>query len=121
MTLQEQIKTAIGNHGLWKARLASAIENQASEFSPVTVRRDDQCEFGKWLQTVAPSMNGSSSYRKCSELHSQFHGAAAKVLEMALAGKKEPAKQSMAASGEFAKTSGALTVAMMDWVRETSR
>jgi hypothetical protein len=119
MTLPQQIKTAIGNHGIWKSRLNSAIEKESSEFSAATVRCDDQCEFGKWLKTVDPSMKISSSYRKCSELHSRFHGAAANVLDLVAAGKKEAARQSVAAGGEFAKTSSSLTVAMMDWARET--
>jgi hypothetical protein len=47
MNLQEQIKSATGAHGLWKARLKSAIDSGSSQFSPSIVRLEDQCEFGE--------------------------------------------------------------------------
>lgn len=115
MTVQEQIKAAIGVHGMWKSRLHSAIDHGSSEFTPGKVRRDDQCDFGKWLAAAAPSARSSPDYQKCVELHRQFHGAAAKVLELAIAGNKDAAKEAMKAGGDFARTSGALTMAMMAW------
>jgi hypothetical protein len=53
-------------------------------------------------------------------LHRQFHLEAAKLLELAVAGKKDAAKQAMGTSGEFSKVCGSLTMALMQWSRGTS-
>ncbi len=116
MTLQEQIKAGIGAHGMWKGRLKTAIETKTSDFSSADVRADDRCEFGKWLNGVSDArIKNSDSYRKCKSLHTEFHRTAAKVLDLALAGNTDAAKQSMAISSDFVKVSASLTSAMMDW------
>ena len=118
MSLQDQIKSAVGSHGLWKARLKAAIDTASSEFSPGVVRKDDQCEFGKWIHsTTDPALKNSRELLRCKDLHREFHQAAAQVLDLALAGHKEAAKQAMSPSSAFAKASGALTIAMGDWSR----
>jgi len=43
MSTQDQIKKAIGAHGLWKTRLAAAIDVGKSEFTVDTVRKDNAC------------------------------------------------------------------------------
>ena len=100
MSMQDQIKTAVGVHGMWKARLKSAIDKSSSEFTASTVRRDDACEFGKWLKSgVDPAERRSPGYQKCTDLHRQFHEKAAVVLELALAGKTDQAKQAIGPTG----------------------
>ncbi len=122
MNLQDQIKTAIGSHGLWKARLRAAITSASSEFSPAIVRKDDQCDFGQWLRSGSdPSLRGSRQMNRCAELHRQFHEAAAKVLALAVEGKKEAAQQAMSPASEFAKVSAALTTAMREWSGSASK
>lgn len=122
MNLEEQIKAAIGAHGMWKARLGMAIDTKSSRFSPATVRLDDQCDFGKWLRSVLdPSIKNSASYHTCTDLHRQFHQMAANVLEMALAGRKDAAKQAMGVGSDFGRVSASLTKAMIDWARPAAK
>ena len=119
MKLHDEIRNAIGAHGLWKGRLQSAIDTSSSEYSAETIQRDDQCDFGKWMKGVTePAIRNSEAYRKCLDLHRQFHKSAAGVLELAVTGKKEAAKKSMAMGSDFARMSAALTSAMMDWSRQ---
>jgi hypothetical protein len=105
---------AIGAHGMWKTRLKSAIDHGSSEFSPAVVQLDDHCDFGKWLAGASPELKASPLYSRCRDLHRQFHSAAAKVLTLALSGKKDKAKHNLD-SGEFSNLSGTLTKTMMDW------
>jgi len=113
---QEPIAAAMAAHGMWKVRLKSAIETGSSEFSPSIVQHDDRCDFGKWLRgESAMPFRGSPHYAKCADLHRQFHAVAAKVLTLALAGKRDDAARSMGVQGEYALASGALTKAMIDW------
>ena len=116
MSTQDQINAAIAAHATWKVRLKAAIEKGASEFSPSDIAHDDHCDFGKWLHgAVATVFKSSPHYTKCVELHRQFHIVAAKVLSLALGGKKDEAVHFIGIQGEFTQASAALTMAMVNW------
>ncbi len=119
MSLQEEIKKAIGAHGLWKSRLQSAIETGKSEFAPDHIRHDNNCDFGKWLYgpSVAAAIKHKPEYESCRQLHAAFHQEAATVLKLALGGHKDQAQNAMARGGKFAEISGDLTSAMMKWMK----
>jgi hypothetical protein len=55
--------------------------------------------------------------KKNISLHADFHKAAADVLELALAGKKEEAHAALARGSHFALLSSKLTTPMMEWKR----
>ncbi len=113
--IQNAITAAIGAHSMWKAHLRSAIDKGTSEFTQARVHADNQCDFGEWLYGSAAEHKGSPHYGKCLELHREFHAVAAKVLSLALAGKKEEALKAIAVQGEFAIASATLTNAMVEW------
>ncbi len=121
MNQATRIKSAIGAHGLWKGRLRAAIETGQCNISVEAVRANDRCEFGKWLQS--PDMEGknSSDHHACRDLHGKFHLAAAHVLTLALAGKKQEALNGMAPESEFVRLSIELSRAMMAWIRNVER
>ena len=122
MILQDQIRSAIGTHAMWKGRLRSAIETGKSEFTPETVRRDDCCEFGNWLHEVTtPALRSSECYRNCLDKHRRFHETAARVITLAVAGQAENAKREIGVNSAFAKASAELTEAMMDWSEHAAR
>ena len=49
MSIKEEINKAIGAHGMWKFRLDQAVEKGTSEFTVDNVRKDNLCDFGRWL------------------------------------------------------------------------
>jgi hypothetical protein len=116
-TVHQQIMKAIGAHGLWKARLNTAVEHGSSEYSVATIQQDNQCDFGKWLygNDLPGDVKRTEHYTRCRQLHSQFHQAASKVLGLALASRKAEAQRAMDVSGEFGTVSANLTKAMMEW------
>jgi hypothetical protein len=114
--LLAQIKAAVGAHGMWKARLQSAISTGKSDFDAANVAKDDKCDFGKWLHGgVSGAARSSASYNAVKAEHARFHAEAARVLSLALSGKRDEAKNAMAAGSAFAKISADLTREMMDW------
>ncbi len=117
MSIQDEIRAAIGAHGLWKARLKDAIHTGACDVAPAAVRVDNQCKFGQWLYgpTVPGAAKASPEYHECVALHARFHVAAAHVLELALAGHKLEAEAAMQEGTEFAAVSHKLTDAMLRW------
>jgi len=113
---EHEITKAIAAHGLWKARLKTAIENGTSEFDVATIGRDDRCDFGKWLHGGAsPEIQASAHYQSCRGLHAEFHQFAAEILRLALAGQKESAEAKMATQSDFARVSAKLVHEMSDW------
>ncbi len=115
-SFEEQIQTAIGAHGMWKARLRQAVESGASEFKVDIVRRDDQCDFGRWLYGEARRVHGNDAqFELVRSLHAEFHGEAARVLGHAVAGYRGQAEASMGIGGPFSRVSSSLTGALTRW------
>lgn len=111
----EEIKKAIGAHGLWKQRLRDAIDKGQSEFTVERVKPDNLCDFGKWLHSLPPGDRGSEHWKKVQQLHAEFHQEAARILGLALAKQKPQAEAGIAPNSKFATLSSSLTAAMMAW------
>ena len=114
--LSTQIDKAIGAHGLWKTRLRDAISNGHTDAKVDTVRRDDVCEFGRWLysDTVARGFKTSGEYEDIRKSHAAFHQAAADVLEAVLNGRKDDATAIMSTRGAFSRISSQLIRLLKD-------
>lgn len=123
MTIQDEIRRAIGAHGMWKSRLMTAIETGTSELRPEHVCKDDACEFGRWLYgpTMAAAARRMPHYETCRTLHARFHATAADVLRLALAGSKAKATAALGPSGPFNAVSAELTTAMMAWMKAAEK
>lgn len=104
-------------HDYWKAYLKNAVETGQIDTPVETIRSDDQCVFGKWLNgsMLTPMEKSSHYYKTVKELHAEFHKTAARVVELVLAGKKSDAAKMLSLGGEYAKISAELTLAMMKW------
>lgn len=110
-----EITTAIAAHGKWKQRLIDAIETGKSEFTAQRLKVDNLCDFGKWLYSLSLEEKKSPHWNEIQKLHAKFHIEAAKILELALTGKVNEAKEAMSLSKDYVKLSGELTRAMMKW------
>jgi methyl-accepting chemotaxis protein len=117
MAKTEAIDKAIAAHGLWKARLAKTIELGKTEIPPASVLQDIQCDFGKWLygNALTPEDKGSSHYKTIRDLHAEFHRTAARVTELALAGRKAEALAMMELGGVYTTVSSKLTRSLLEW------
>jgi len=88
---KEDIDSALAAHALWKKRLQDALEKGTSEFKVDVVEKDNACQFGQWLYNLSEDEKSGENFNKVKDLHSEFHKTAAKVLEMAITGRKEEA------------------------------
>lgn len=114
MTIKEEVQKAMGVHGLWKVRLKDAINTGKSEFKTTTVCQDNQCAFGQWLYGLNPRMQNLKRWQCVKTAHADFHREAARVLELALTGKKADALNAM--SGPAAPFERASTKLVMELV-----
>lgn len=92
-----------------------AIDTGRSEWRVENVRADDACEFGKWLSALPLSQRLSDSFKHVRSLHTEFHGLASTVLELALSGRAAEATAAMALGSRFAAVSSQLTMAVLAW------
>ncbi|MDG3004061.1 CZB domain-containing protein [Paludisphaera mucosa] len=106
---------AIASHAKWKFRLREAIKTGKSEWTVETVRPDDLCEFGKWLNALPLADRMRKEWREVKSLHAKFHVAAAGVLESAVAGRQAEATDAMASGGPFTDVSVKLVRLISDW------
>jgi hypothetical protein len=120
MNILEALDMALAAHAKWKYRLMDVIETGISQWRVGDVRADSSCDFGKWLVALPLSDRLSENYKKVKALHQEFHGLAADVLELALAGRKEEAAAAMALRSRFATVSSNLTMAVMAWKEAVS-
>jgi hypothetical protein len=120
MSSKNEIKNAIGSHGMWKKKLKNTVDSGKIDIQISTIEADNQCNFGKWLYgtTISEKAKSSSHYQKVLELHAAFHEKASKVAQLAISGQKTGAVKMMEVNGEFTKASAALTTAMMAWLKE---
>ena len=116
MISKEELQRAIGVHLLWKARLKAALEAGLSLPAAESLRRSDQCEFGRWLCTCADSSGPrSEQHRIVDQLHAAFHQAAAQVVDLDLGGDAAGAASSVGTGGAFHEASSRLLQAMKAW------
>lgn len=120
MNITEALDRAIAAHAKWKYRLMEAIDTGKSQWHVGDVRTDSACEFGKWLLALPLSARLSEHCKKVRGLHAEFHGLAASVLELALAGRKVEATAAMALGSRFAEVSSHLTMAVLAWKEAAS-
>ncbi len=115
MVTKEAIDAALAAHSQWKQRLHDAIITGTSEFKSDVVKKDDACQFGKWLYGLPPSDTSGEQYAKVKILHADFHRVAGEILSLALSGKKEEALKMMEHGGRYGSATGKLVLALMAW------
>lgn len=115
MVNKETIDAALSAHAQWKKRLQEAISTGKSEFQADEVKKDNGCQFGKWLYAVTGDIVKSEDYIKVKSLHAEFHKVAAEILEFALTGKKEEALKKLQPGGGYGSISGKLVIALNNW------
>jgi len=122
MSLKEEITKAIGAHGMWKARLRSAIDTGKTDVSTADAEKDNVCAFGQWLygSSLEAAAKSSAEFKEVQKLHAEFHKAAVQVLHLALHGKKAEADKLLAPDSLFADVSGRLTSAMVRWQKSAA-
>jgi len=123
MPLKDEISYAIASHSIWKTKLRNAIETGMLEIPLDTLKRDDECVFGKWLigETITPAIRNSERYNRVKELHAKFHIATAQVAELVIDGDKTGAQNMMDdVNGEYTVITSKLVMELSAWMKEAS-
>jgi len=116
MEAEREIREAVAAHEQWKKRLISAIDDGACDSDPCDLERDDSCPFGAWLHNgIASYLKISATYAVVMRTHADFHREAARVLRLALEGKRDEALRQLGAGSFFSRSSDKLASLLMLW------
>ncbi len=89
-------------HRDWRIRLSDYVGGTSKEkLDALTVGRDDQCELGKWIQSMRGQMAGNANFLKLLTAHAEFHRQAAEIVKLADAGKKDEAQRLLSPTGAY--------------------
>jgi hypothetical protein len=118
MSRHEEIVKAVAAHAFWKVRLAGAVVARKIDVRSAEAKRDDACDFGKWLHAPATTAEcrNDAHHRRAVELHAKFHQSVGACVAEMERGHFDVAKKVLEA--DVAKASLALTREMMAWNKE---
>jgi hypothetical protein len=113
----DMIQKAIAAHANWKANLREAVDTGKFEGTAVSVKRDNRCEFGKWLYgpDFSAAERQTEDYRAVIDLHAKFHQEAAKIVELVNSGQQDAADEAMTLRSSYNRASCALTKELLRW------
>lgn len=99
----------------WKKGFLNAISSQQPNLEPEVIKRDDECQFGKWLHGLPPEDMQSEHYTTVKALHSDFHKSAGEIAELVMSGKRDEALKRIEGSDQLSNITGRLSLALRIW------
>ena len=115
-----KLESAIAAHAKWKFRLREAMQTGKSGWTVESVRPENDCDFGRWLNSLPLADRMSREWKEAKALHARFHQVAADVLQCALEGKGGAAAAAMAPGGSFSEVSTKLVRLLTEWKQRVS-
>ena len=107
-----EIDLAISSHVVWRTKLKQLLLAGEHEADVESIRRDDCCTFGKWLDSLEADEQKNELISKVRGLHAAFHLAAGEVAELALAHDLNGAEAMLSPTGKFTAASESLLLAL---------
>jgi hypothetical protein len=115
MVTKEAIDAALSAHAQWKKRLQDAATNGQSDFEVEIVKKDNECQFGKWLSSLSQEEKNSEDFQKIKTVHTEFHTIAGEILKLALSDQKSEAMKMLEFGGQYGVSTGKLVLALNSW------
>ena len=115
-----RIAGAIGQHGVWKAKLLHAAHTGEAPWDPSTVELDDRCVFGTWLYQEIADHERDGHWERVRGLHAEFHREAARILRLAVSGQGRAAEEQMSIGTPYDGLTTELVLALDDWREDRS-
>jgi Chemoreceptor zinc-binding domain len=118
--LKDLLYDAMTTHVCCKACLNQAMETGVCNPPSAVIRDNQMCEFGKWLHSseLSADILSSEHYVNILKIHTDFHTAAAEVMEMVEIGETEQAKKMILDDGHYTIHANKLRNEFLSWVEE---
>ncbi|MDX2204471.1 MAG: CZB domain-containing protein [Hyphomicrobiaceae bacterium] len=108
-----KFEEAIKAHSSWKMKLSSYLQSPDGSLRSAEVRVDNRCALGQWLHGEGRKFAASPEYKMLVERHAQFHQAAARIVDMANAGKSVEGETALRSDNDFGRCSRETVSAIM--------
>ncbi len=115
MPTRPEILLAIGAHIWWKNEFENDVRNGWHCFNPELAASSYESDLGLWLAEISPAEQEWPHFEKVQSLYTDFHEAAAEVVQMAMSGEMDSAEASIR-TGPYAQKATALTLALKNWM-----
>lgn len=112
MSVSNELREAIAAHGQWKVKFRDFMAGKL-ELDANVVQQNNQCQFGKWLESHGHKLLKGADYDEINRLHSEFHKIAADVIRKKKSGDAAGAEHALASGGVFTTASAKLTTRIM--------
>ena len=112
MSVSDELRQAIAAHGQWKVKFREFMAGKL-ELDANVVQQNDQCQFGKWLESQGSKLLKKCDYEEINQLHTEFHKVAAEVIRKKKSGQTQIAERALATGGVFTSASAKLTTRLM--------
>lgn len=111
-----RIRDAICGHVDWLRKFEGSLEAGKLQQSPHVIGRDDQCEFGKWLKSLAIDHEDPvlDKLEIIVGLHRRFHQSAGAIASKIEAGEHDAAHEHFT-SKAFQRMTHSLVINLHDW------
>ena len=119
MPTKHEILLAIGGHIWWKNEFEKDVSNGWHFLNPELADRSYESDLGLWLAEISPAEQDWEHFDQVQSRYTDFHAAAAEVVQMALSGNIELAEASIR-TGPYAMASTALTLALRNWMNSVT-
>jgi hypothetical protein len=83
------------------------------KLDPATVRRDDTCSLGRWLDAKAAELDPFPEFDTARQAHTRFHAEAERVVHLVASGRRHEAAAAMEHGGRLRNQSADLVRAFM--------
>jgi hypothetical protein len=80
---------------------------------PATVRRDDTCSLGRWLDAKAAGLHHFPEFDTARQAHTRFHAEAERIVHLVVSGRRHDAAAAMEHGGRLRNQSADLVRAFM--------
>lgn len=115
-TIAEQIQKAISAHGVWKVKLAQAVDAGTVDMTPDQASADNLCPLGLWLYgPLDAGLRTSPRFEAVRDFHAKFHHAAGEIVAMSHARKRTDALAAMEFGSTFKQMSAKLVIELTAW------
>jgi methyl-accepting chemotaxis protein len=104
---------AIRAHSDWKMKLSSYLRHADGSLKAADIQWDNRCALGQWIYGEGAAFSKEPGFAELKQAHTQFHAAAAEVVQKADAKQDVTEQIALGAASPFGAASKTVVGSLM--------